>query len=148
MRDYQPPLETVQNWALRALLIKVSPGVNLAEVAWLEAGVEFVSLGGELKEALLHLGELRFAGRRATLLPQGETLLPQGLEAPPLSPTPLRYLYEPDPAIIRAGLFGELLARPGPERLSAGPGNRLPDRRCAPPNALAARLGGARLAAL
>jgi hypothetical protein len=72
--------------------------------------LEFISEGGDLKEALLCLGAGAFKGCRATRLPEGETLTDLALPAPSLAPAPLQYLYEPDPAVIRAGLFGEMLA--------------------------------------
>lgn len=110
VQDYMPPLDQVLSWPFRAVLVKISPGVQLEELAHLPCGIEFVSYAGDLKEALLHLGDLRFAGLRATCLPDGGTLYPQQLDAPPVIDQPRRYLYEPDPAVIRAGLFGELLA--------------------------------------
>jgi hypothetical protein len=60
------------------------------------------------------VGEPGFAGRWATRLDSdcAETLVPRGLPPPPLA-EPRAYLYEPDPAAIRAGLFGELTARIG-----------------------------------
>jgi hypothetical protein len=74
------------------------------------AGVEFISVGGELKEAVLWGGAFGFTGRRASRLEtdgSGESLMPRELPPPPVS-SPRAYLYEPDPAVIRAGLFGEL----------------------------------------
>jgi hypothetical protein len=111
VEDYQPPLSILYGWDFRAGLVKLSPGVDLEELQPFPVGVEFVSEGGELKEALLHVGELAFSGRRATRLPEGETLDPEGYDPPPVIQAPLRYLYEPDPAVIRSGLFGEMLAR-------------------------------------
>lgn len=110
VRDYRPPLDIIQAWPFDALLVKVSPGVQIAEIAYLGAGIEFISHDGELKEALLHFGQLQFSGRQATILPEGETLVPLGYEPPSLTDAPRRYLYEPDPAVIRAGLFSEMLA--------------------------------------
>lgn len=115
VRDYQPPLDTIRAWAFDALAVKLSPGVALDELSpytGAGAGVEFISVTGELKEAVLWTGAFGFGGRRATRLDadgNAATLAPMGLPAPPLS-EPRAYLYEPDPAVIRAGLFGELAA--------------------------------------
>lgn len=111
VRDYLPPLDQIPPF--EATLVKISPGVKLEEIAHLDAGIEFVSYDGELKEALLHFGHLNFEGRKATRLPDYETLSPLGYEPPPLTDAPRRYLYEPDPAVIRAGVFSEMLAHVG-----------------------------------
>ncbi|GIV81292.1 MAG: hypothetical protein KatS3mg051_0646 [Anaerolineae bacterium] len=110
VRDYLPPLDIIRSWRFAALAVKLSPGVSLDELRpYLAAGagLEFVSAGGELKEAVLWSGELGFAGRRASRADAGETLQPTGAPPPPLS-APRAWLLEPDPAVIRAGLLGEL----------------------------------------
>lgn len=115
VRDYVPPLEVIAGWRFDALAVKLAPGVALDELAPYTragAGVEFVSAGGELKEAVLWSGELGFAGRCASRADVGETLWPQDAPPPPLS-APRACLIEPDPAIIRAGLLGELAAHLG-----------------------------------
>ena len=118
VRDYQPPLDAIRDWRFDALAVKLAPGVSLDELrpyTGAGAGVEFVSAGGELKEAVLWAGAFGFAGRRAARLDadgRAVTLAPAGLPAPPLS-EPRAYLLEPDPAVIRAGLFGELAAHLG-----------------------------------
>jgi SAM-dependent methyltransferase len=118
VRGYTPPLDMIAGWRFRALAAKLSPGVDLDELRRYTAagaGVEFVSLGGELKEAVLWCADLGFAGRWASRLePEGtaETLIPAGVLSPPLS-EPRAYLYEPDPAVIRAGLLGDLAVRLG-----------------------------------
>lgn len=118
VQDIIPPLDTITRWPFAAWAVKLAPGVALDELRAYTgrgAGVAFVSLGGELKEAMLWGGELGFAGRWAVRVDSDrapDTLTPGGLPAPPLS-VPCAYLYEPDPAVIRAGLFGELAARLG-----------------------------------
>ncbi len=110
VRDYVPPLDVIRSWDFVALAVKLSPGVALDELRpYTEAGVgvEFVSAGGDLKEAVLWTGDLGFAGRWASRADAGETLHPTGAPPPPLS-APRAFLLEPDPAIIRAGLLGEL----------------------------------------
>jgi SAM-dependent methyltransferase len=120
--DYRPPLSMIENWLPRcpALCVKISPGVDLEEIRQYDAEVEFISLSGELKEAVLWFGPLKTAEGRATLLPEGHTLaLPQGQTSHigtghtnkgrllPLS-EPRAFLYEPDPSILRAGLVQHL----------------------------------------
>lgn len=112
--DYQPPLETINRWLAHfpAMGVKISPGVDLAELRHYDAEVEFISLEGELKEAVLWFGPLNTAFRRATILPGPFTLFDEGpvQDEPATLSTPLRYLYEPDPAVLRAGLV-RLLSR-------------------------------------
>ena len=114
VRDYQPPLSVLEDWlpGYPATGVKISPGVRLDEVTRYSAEIEFISLRGELKEAALWFGPLRTARRRATLLPDGQSLYAvedprDSLTMLPLSP-PRRFLYEPDPAILRAGLVQTL----------------------------------------
>lgn len=117
VEEYHPPLSVIHRWLETHpnLGVKVSPGVKLEELAGYDCEVEFISLHGELKEAVLWFGSLRSAARRATLLPLNHTLT-DGDEAaqpgllPPLS-TPLAYLLEPDAAVIRAGLVQALAHR-------------------------------------
>ncbi len=108
VRAYQPPLERVQEWLadFPALGVKLSPGVDLAELAGYSAEVEFISLGGELKEAVLWFGPLQSAAFRATLLPGGHSLASSTrLAAGGLDLSePQEFIYEPDPAVLRAGL--------------------------------------------
>jgi len=113
-RAYQPPLSVVLSWlpSLTGLAIKVSPAVRMSELIGLACEIEFVSLGGELKEAVLWFGALRRGSRRATVLPEGETI--EGEGEPDIDPGPLQmFLIEPDPAVLRAGLVRTLGAMLG-----------------------------------
>ena len=134
---YEPPLSRVLAWRARtpALAIKLAPGVDPATLP-AGAELEFVSLDGELKEAVLWCGPLAHTARRATVLRSGAnqpiatSTLTTSAERPPssalrpppstlnprpsaLSPQPSAFLYEPDPAVIRAGLVTDLAARLG-----------------------------------
>jgi hypothetical protein len=65
-------------------------------------------VAGELKECVVWLGALRTTARRATVLPAGVSLV---AEAPAPSPGcgPVgRFLFDPDPAVVRAGLVTDL----------------------------------------
>ncbi|MFB4301511.1 SAM-dependent methyltransferase [Actinomadura sp. NTSP31] len=112
-RSYEPPLDTVLDLAGRApaACVKVAPGIPHEAVPE-GAEAEWVSVGGDVKEAALWLGGLAGeVGRRATLLPpDGDacTLVPAaGLGDPDVRPWG-RYLYEPDGAVIRAHLVAEV----------------------------------------
>lgn len=116
---YSPPWPQVMDLAGRAAAacVKAAPGLAYEFVPE-GAEVEWVSFGGEVKEAVLWLGALAPGEassapgapirRRATLLPQGVTLAADGepvrADAGPVG----RYLYEPDGAAIRAGLVAEV----------------------------------------
>ena len=121
VRRYEPPLEVIQGWLPQAsaLGVKLSPGVNLAELRGYDAEIEFVSLNGELKEALLWFGALKSTGRRAALLPGPHVLeaAPGETDPPPQLDAPRAYLYEPDAAVLRAGLVRKLGAQLGAAQL-------------------------------
>ncbi len=169
-RDYQPPLDALyQRYGSRNLALKVAPGIDYAALDW-PSEVEIISVSGEVKEAVLWLGELagypppplgeagrrsntpppkggagwgsntppplgeagrrsntpppkgetgwgsespsppRLGLRRATLLPGGDTITnadaPDACAVAPAG----HYLYEPDGAVIRAGLVRNLAA--------------------------------------
>ncbi|MFP4439336.1 MAG: class I SAM-dependent methyltransferase [Chloroflexaceae bacterium] len=129
VEQYEPPLAHVLGWRAQipALAVKLAPGVDLAELAALDdCEVEFVSLNGELKEAVLWSGPPATTTRRATLLRSATdaagavtsaTLTAEPTHSPtPLSP-PDALLYEPDPAVLRAGLVGTLAAHLGAAQL-------------------------------
>lgn len=105
---YSPPW----NFILRltdtvpALGVKLAPGIDHALVPD-GAEAEWVSDGGELKEAALWFGPLAGARHRATLLPSGATLTGTGAAAGRVGPL-AGWLGEPDPAVIRAGLVAEV----------------------------------------
>ncbi|VTU00432.1 Uncharacterized protein OS=Chloroflexus aurantiacus (strain ATCC 29364 / DSM 637 / Y-400-fl) GN=Chy400_1560 PE=4 SV=1: Methyltransf_26 [Gemmataceae bacterium] len=89
--------------------VKIAPGVNRGDVSALDAEAEFLSVGGEMKECVLWLGPLRSAAWRATVLPAGATLSAAGEPPPTGAPTEVgEYVYDPDPAVVRAGLTGVL----------------------------------------
>ncbi|MFB8362900.1 SAM-dependent methyltransferase [Streptomyces sp. NPDC055929] len=103
---YSPPL----SWAVGAArgrphaALKVAPGIPHEAVPE-GAEAEWISDGGEVKEAVLWFGT-RPSAVRATLLPGGHVLYGRGLPDPEVRP-PGRYLYEPDGAVIRAHLVAE-----------------------------------------
>ncbi|GAA0631956.1 class I SAM-dependent methyltransferase [Streptomyces thermocarboxydovorans] len=107
---YSPPL----SWAIGAArtaplaaALKIAPGVPHEAIPD-DAEAEWISDGGDVKEAVLWFGARRTKGAfRATLLPGPRTLVSRGLPDPAVRP-PGRYLYEPDGAVIRAHLVAEV----------------------------------------
>ncbi|MEU2869052.1 methyltransferase domain-containing protein [Streptomyces olivoreticuli] len=104
---YSPPL----SWAVQAALaapraaLKIAPGIPHEAIPD-EAEAEWISDGGDVKEAVLWFGTAP-GTRRATLLPSAATLPGRGLPDPAVRPVG-RYLYEPDGAVIRAHLVAEV----------------------------------------
>jgi hypothetical protein len=107
VRRYLPPLDTIKRYSAPQQIIKLSPGVDVDQLRDIPSRLAFISVGGDLKEAVLHVGE---SGRTAIYLDEKQTLewYHDGDE-PDANLTPPRgYLIEPDPAIIRAGLVRHL----------------------------------------
>ena len=136
--DSEPPLAWC--FALTSLVpavaVKAAPGLpaGIVPAGW---ETEFVADGRDLKEAVLWSPALATAPARATILPEGHTLLPDPGEGPgqlpgqvpaekpgkrpgkrpgedaagdvPIAP-PGEFLFDPNPAVTRAGLV-EALAR-------------------------------------
>jgi SAM-dependent methyltransferase len=119
VRDYTPPLDTVKAWLLDipALGVKISPGVKKGEIASYDAEIEFVSLQGALKEAILWFGPLKTTQFRATVLPGPHTLVADDSRSTLPLDEPGAFLYEPDPAVIRAGLVAALGRQIGASQL-------------------------------
>jgi hypothetical protein len=118
VNEYEPPLAAAVDWAARVdgLGAKISPAVDLAEVAAYDCEIEFIDLGGELREAVLWFGCLKTVRRRATVLPGPHTLVGEAEPEIDLA-GPDGYLYEPSPAVMRAGLVRTLGAQIGASML-------------------------------
>ena len=89
-----------------AVGIKAAPGLptELVPDGW---ELEFVSEHRELKESVLWSPKLATARRRATLLPDEQTLIERPGAQVELA-EPGAFLLDPDPAVTRAGLVEEL----------------------------------------
>lgn len=118
--EYSPPLSYLHTLTAKTIGVKLSPGVDHTLAETFGAELEFLSEGGECREALLWKGEARTSEKlRATVLRDDKTYTLAGDVDLPGSGS-LRtngtVLYEPDPAVIRAHLVGTLAGQ-----LEAGP---------------------------
>ncbi|WP_369276290.1 methyltransferase domain-containing protein [Streptomyces sp. R11] len=104
---YSPPLSWAVETARKAprAALKIAPGIP-HEAIPADAEAEWISDGGDVKEAVLWFGTDPGAVR-ATLLPGPRSLLSRGLPDPEVRSVG-RYLYEPDGAAIRAHLVAEV----------------------------------------
>jgi hypothetical protein len=115
--DSEPPLA----WCLAlvdrvsAVAIKLAPGLDRGAVpgGW---ELEFVADRRELKEATAWSPALATVPRRATILPSGDTLVPDGGNAVAVA-EPGEFLLDPNPAVTRAGLVEELARATGTWKL-------------------------------
>jgi hypothetical protein len=119
--EFSPPLSFAESLAAsgRAVGVKMGPGIPHDSVP---AGCEaqWVSVGGDVTEVTLWFNAVSRPGiRRAALLlgPQGaaEITSAEEFDGGPVAPVgPVAgYLYEPDGAVIRAGLVADVAARLG-----------------------------------
>jgi SAM-dependent methyltransferase len=121
IEDYQPGLSELQELITRSRggAIKVGPASNFGG-KFADAEIEIISLSGECKEATVWFGEL--AGSqpfRATVLPAGATVAGHPLDAAAAVRPLGRYIYDPDPAVVRAGLIDVVAESLGLDRLDS-----------------------------
>jgi SAM-dependent methyltransferase len=109
VHDCEPPVPELVARFPRGfpLGVKIAPGVPRDELAGFDANAEFISLSGELKECVLWFGPLRRGRVQVTVLPGPHILSGDPNIFAEVGPVGA-YLYDPDPAITRAGLVGEL----------------------------------------
>ena len=106
--DFSPdPVEVARlGGRQRLCVIKLSPLLSDEFLEGLGVRVEFVSFGRECREALVFTGREAVPGRVAVHVESGE-LLPAG-EVPPVTEVPGAFLFDVDPAAVRAHALGVL----------------------------------------
>lgn len=110
---YQPSLSIIQTWKQPSIMVKLSPGVDLDQLKNYAGLVNFISVDGDLKEAVLSLGD-GVRRTRATLLRPGAYYFWErefGFIPETVIAAPRGWLIEPDPAILRAGLVQDVAAK-------------------------------------
>ncbi|MFT5367803.1 MAG: hypothetical protein ACI8V2_002764 [Candidatus Latescibacterota bacterium] len=108
LSDYHPPVNLEHLQTITPNIgIKVAPGLPESDIPP-NCEVEFISESGSCKEALLWFGNLQSGPkRRATLLPEGHTLIQHPTSEADIHP-PGAYIAEPDNAVIRAHLIDQI----------------------------------------
>jgi SAM-dependent methyltransferase len=138
-RRQSPSWELVTGLLDRVGVAKAAPGIAHRLVPdGVEA--EFVSDAGDLVEATLWGRRFASAARRATVLPGGDTLTTDDEPAAVPVGEPAAWWYEPDPAVIRAGLVGAVAAAIGGHLVDRRIAYVVADRHMATPFARAYRL--------
>lgn len=109
---YLPPLVTIKAWNKHPLMaVKLSPGVDLAQLEAYGGRVEFISVRGELKEALLWLDadNPEDNGASATLLRGSQVWRwAASMTVTVGTSEPRAWLVEPDPALLRANMVADV----------------------------------------
>ena len=114
--EYSPPFSKIME--LRNICpniaVKLSPAIDYKRLHLpIDSTLEFISENGSLKEILLCMGKLatKNCDRKAVLLPSDLIMKNSSIK---IEVTEIKkYLFEPDPAIIRAGLVQELGSKIG-----------------------------------
>lgn len=105
---YSPPLSIAKK--LRKIspniIIKVSPAIPEEDLPC-DTEIEFVSSGRQCREGIIYWGPIATTQRRATILP-GPYTLTSDSKGDVGTDNPGKYIYDPDPAIVRAHLIDEL----------------------------------------
>jgi SAM-dependent methyltransferase len=107
---WSPPWSFVESLLAGNACVKTAPGIP-HEVVPAGVEAEWVSDRGEVKEAALWGGRLATVARRATVIRDGGLATITDEDDPGGDVVPLgRFLYEPDNAVIRAGLVTAVAA--------------------------------------
>ena len=112
VEGWSPPWPFVLSLLERPSCVKVAPGIP-HQLLPDPVEAEWVSDGGEVKEAALWSARLAAVRRRATVIRGSDVATLTDRDDPgPLPPRPVgRYLYEPDGAVVRAGLVTAVAAQ-------------------------------------
>lgn len=114
VEELDPPLSRILQLRRHSseLAIKLSPALQEADLPP-GGSLEFVGLAGECREAVLWFGRLAGPPRRARVwLGERWEVLEASGEPPPLGPLEEGcLLYEPEPAVVRAGALAEMCRR-------------------------------------
>lgn len=113
VEEYEPPLSLVEKLQeiCPNICVKISPGVEFSYLKY-DCDIEVLSLKGEVKEVILWFGKFKNHKDKKSIL---ATKLPEKITITQIQPKPFieldlpkKYIYEPDPAFIKAHLIEEI----------------------------------------
>ncbi|MCY4020677.1 MAG: methyltransferase domain-containing protein [Chloroflexi bacterium] len=107
---YVPPLSLIRRWPAKELVVKLSPAIALAQVQRYGGQLEFISVDGGLSEAVLWRHRQSAPPLATRLDAAGIHHLSADYDAHVDISEPRAWLFEPDPAILRARLLRQLAA--------------------------------------
>jgi hypothetical protein len=120
---HEPELSTLEKLldARPSAAIKLSPAAEVATAWQRRAELEWISRGGQCRQLVAWFGPLaRDTGRRrATIVAAGEPFqvlsswVGDAAQGPPIAAAVRRYVFDPDPAILAAGLLGTVAVAEG-----------------------------------
>ena len=113
IEEYEPPLLLVEklNPFSQNICVKIAPGVDLSRITY-DCDIEVISFKGEVKEVVLWFGKFKtYSDKKvilATKLPEKITWIqkPKRYNVPVSEPKD--FIYEPDPAFIKAHLISDI----------------------------------------
>ncbi len=128
VEQYLPALSSLKAWDAPYVWAKLSPAVDLDETRAYGGLIEFHSVDGDLKEAMLRINRIptpasAFDGQLTSAIRHdaGGAEVWKWRKAPPAvdEREPRGWLLEPDPALMRAGYVQHLAAQLGAAQLDA-----------------------------
>ena len=113
IEEYEPPLSLVEKLKdfSQNICVKIAPGVDLSRIEY-DCDIEVISYKGEVKEVVLWFGKFKTSLDKkvilATKLPEKITWIQKSKRYNVPVSEPRDFIYEPDPAFIKAHLISDI----------------------------------------
>ncbi|MFW9896335.1 MAG: hypothetical protein ACFFD7_11065, partial [Candidatus Thorarchaeota archaeon] len=113
IEEYEPPLSIVEklNHFSKNICVKIAPGVDFSRIKY-DCDIEVISYKGEVKEVVLWFGKFKtYSDKKAILatkLPEKITWIQRSEKYNVPISEPRDFIYEPDPAFIKAHLISDI----------------------------------------
>lgn len=113
VESYIPPLSLIKNFFAKEILVKLSPAVDIHQLGDYGGQVEFISVNGDLKEALFWATYTKSSPKATLISESGIHHFVHDDELEISISEPRAWLFEPDASILRANLVQDLAAQIG-----------------------------------
>jgi len=113
IEEYEPHLSLVEKLKhfSQNICVKIAPGVDLSRIKY-DCDIEVISYKGEVKEVVLWFGKFKTSSDKkvilATKLPEKITWIQKSKRYNVPVSEPKDFIYEPDPAFIKAHLISDI----------------------------------------